>query len=385
MFRFFNKKRQEKALRDEDDKKLFIKRYRAFREVLKNNNNVLLTVADMQEKADGAFVFDKAYVETSYHEVASGVKQIIENLNVLANEKYKDLNIPYQKIDAAIRQRLGTKVTIPKTDFVIVLGNLGKDSITSAGGKMALLGELANALGFPVPSGFVVTTYAYQDFVRHNNIKEILLERTKRLDIRNYDELNATSQEMQNVIRSGHIPEYLEAAVFDAYRAMCQEGGVENLKVSIRSSALHEDIMASFAGQYKTALNVQADDLLVEYKNVLSSQFTPRALFYYKDKGFDVGRCNPHQCRVGTWRLCGRRCRAHTGLQGFRGKNRVTDRMYSGGNACRSTGGWHRTCPLKHGIIGDTMPDRGANLQPCFLRPQSGNSFWPAPGYGVGH
>ena len=288
MFRFFNKKRQEKALRDEDDKKLFIKRYRAFREVLKNNNNVLLTVADMQEKADGAFVFDKAYVETSYHEVASGVKQIIENLNVLANEKYKDLNIPYQKIDAAIRQRLGTKVTIPKTDFVIVLGNLGKDSITSAGGKMALLGELANALGFPVPSGFVVTTYAYQDFVRHNNIKEILLERTKRLDIRNYDELNATSQEMQNVIRSGHIPEYLEAAVFDAYRAMCQEGGVENLKVSIRSSALHEDIMASFAGQYKTALNVQADDLLVEYKNVLSSQFTPRALFYYKDKGFDV-------------------------------------------------------------------------------------------------
>jgi pyruvate,water dikinase len=33
---------------------------------------------------------------------------------------------------------------------------------------------------------------------------------------------------------------------------------------------------------------VQADDLLVEYKNVLSSQFTPRALFYYKDKGFDV-------------------------------------------------------------------------------------------------
>jgi pyruvate,water dikinase len=153
---------------------------------------------------------------------------------------------------------------------------------------MALLGELANALGFPVPSGFVVTTYAYQEFVRHNNIKEILLERTKRLDIRNYDELNATSQEMQNAIRSGHIPDYLEAAVFDAYRAMCQEGGVENLKVSIRSSALHEDIMASFAGQYKTALNVQADDLLVEYKNVLSSQFTPRALFYYKDKGFDV-------------------------------------------------------------------------------------------------
>lgn len=288
MFKFFNKKRQAKALRDEDDRELFVQRYRAFREVLKNNNTVLMTAADMQEKAGGDFVFDRAYIESSYQAVASGVKQIIKSLDVLANEKYKDLSIPYQKIDAAIRQRLGAKLAIPRTDYVIALGRLGKESIASAGGKIALLGELANALGFPVPSGFVVTTYAYQDFVQHNNIKEILHERTKRLDIRNYDELNATSREMQKLIRSGNIPAYLEEAVLDAYRSMCEGTGEENLKVSVRSSALHEDIMASFAGQYNTALNVQAEDLLVEYKNVLSSQFTPRALFYYKDKGFDV-------------------------------------------------------------------------------------------------
>jgi pyruvate,water dikinase len=288
MFGFFNKKRQEKALRDADDRELLVQRYRAFREVLKNNNNVLMTVADMQEKADGAFAFDKAYVESSYQAVAGGVKQIIKNLNVLANEKYKDLSIPYQKIDAAIRKRLGAKLTIPKTDYVIPLGRLGKENIASAGGKIAFLGELANALGFPVPSGFVVTTYAYQAFIQHNNIQEILHKRTKRLDIRNYDELTATSHEMQKLIRSGDIPAYLEEAVFDAYRSMCQGAGEENLKVSVRSSALHEDIMASFAGQYKTALNVRAEDLLVQYKNVLSSQFTPRALFYYKDKGFDI-------------------------------------------------------------------------------------------------
>jgi pyruvate,water dikinase len=288
MFGFFNRKRREKSLRDEDDRELFVQRYRAFREVLKNNNNVLMTVADMQEKAGGAFVFDKAYVESSYQAVAGGVKQIIKNLNVLANEKYKDLSIPYQKIDAAIRKCLGAKVTIPKTDYVIALGRLGKENIASAGGKIACLGELANALRFPVPSGFVVTTYAYQAFVEHNNIQDILHKRTKRLDIRNYDELTATSHEMQKLIRNGHIPAHLEEAVFDAYRSMCQGAGEENLKVSVRSSALHEDIMASFAGQYKTTLNVHAEDLLVQYKNVLSSQFTPRALFYYKDKGFDI-------------------------------------------------------------------------------------------------
>lgn len=288
MFGFFNRKRQEKALRDEDDRELFIQRYRAFREVLNNNNNVLMTVADMQEKADGAYVFDKAYVESSYQTVAGGIKLIIENLNVLADQKYKDLSIPYQKIDEAIRNRIGIKVTVPKTDYVIPLSRLGKENIASTGGKIACLGELANALGFPVPSGFVVTTYAYQAFVQHNNIQDILHERTKRLDIRNYDELTATSHEMQKLIRSGNIPAYLEEAVLDAHRSMCQEAGQEDLKVSVRSSALHEDIMISFAGQYKTALNVRAEDLLDQYKNVLSSQFTPRALYYYKDKGFDV-------------------------------------------------------------------------------------------------
>jgi pyruvate,water dikinase len=288
MFGIFNRKRQKKALRDEDDRELFLRRYRAFREILKNNNSVLVTVADMQEKAGGAYVFDKAYVESSYQAVAGGVKQIIKNLNVLANEKYKDLTLPYQKIDEAIRKRFGVKVTIPKTDYVIPLVRLGKENIASAGGKIACLGELANALGFPVPPGFVVTTYAYQAFVQHNSIQDILHKRTKNLDIRNYDELTATSHEMQKFIRSGHIPAYLEKAVLDAYWSMCQGAGEENLKVSVRSSAIHEDIMASFAGQYKTALNVNVEDLLVQYKNVLSGQFTPRALFYYKDKGFDI-------------------------------------------------------------------------------------------------
>jgi pyruvate,water dikinase len=157
MFDFINKIRQKKARKDEDDKALFIHRYKAFRQVLKNNNEVLMAMADMQEKAGGAFVFDRAYIESSYKDVADGVKKIIENLNILGNDKYKYLNIPYEKADEVIRQRLAAKVTIPKTDYVLPLGKLGKEALTSAGGKLANLGELSNVLGLPVPPGFVVT------------------------------------------------------------------------------------------------------------------------------------------------------------------------------------------------------------------------------------
>ncbi len=288
MFDFFSKKRQKKALRDEDDRARFVKKYKAFRQVLKSNNEVLMTMADMQEKARGEFVFDRAYVESSYQNVADGIKRIIDNLNVLGNEKYKDLIIPYQKADEAMRKHLAAKVAIPKTDYVLPLDRLGKETLTSAGGKLAHLGELSNVLSLPVPPGFVVTTYAYQTFVQHNEIQDLLNERISTLDIRNYDELTVRSHEMQALVRNGQIPADLENEILEAYRAMCHELGEDHLKVSVRSSALHEDIMASFAGHYGTVLNVPGKDLLSQYKNVLASQFTPRALFYYRDKGFHI-------------------------------------------------------------------------------------------------
>ena len=42
----------------------------------------------------------------------------------------------------------------------------------------------------------------------------------------------------------------------------------------------------TFAGQYATYLNVPASELVNRYKDIVASLFTPRALFYYKNKGF---------------------------------------------------------------------------------------------------
>ena len=288
VFDFFRKKRQQKALRNEDDKELFVRKYKAFQNILKNNNEVLMTMADMQEKATGGFLFDRAYINSSYQRVAHGIKEIVNNLNILSDEKYKDLVIAYQKNDEAIRNTLSRKAAIPSAGYVLPLSEIGKGSSASTGGKLALLGELANVLGFSVPPGFIITTYAYETFIKHNKIDDILKEQTGKLNIRNYDELTAASQKMQKLVRNAEMPPDLETAIFAAYRGLCDSVGKKDLAVSVRSSALHEDIMASFAGQYDTALNVPAEDLVVQYRNVVSSQFTPRALFYYKDKGFHL-------------------------------------------------------------------------------------------------
>ncbi len=288
VFEFFSKKRRQKVLKDEDDKALFMQRYKSFREILKSNNEVLLTMGDMQEKASGAFVFDKAYIESSYQAVAKGVKNIIDNLNVLADAKHKDLITPYEKTDAAIRALLSAKVTIPATDYVLHFKDLGTESIAAAGGKFAQLAEIVNVLALPVPPGFVISSHAYQTFLEHNQIQDILNERAGKVDIRNYEKLQTASDDMQELVRNSQVPEELERSILQAYAALCEETGEQDLRVAVRSSALHEDIVASFAGQYESALNVTAEELLSHYKNVLASQFTPGALFYFKDRGFDT-------------------------------------------------------------------------------------------------
>jgi pyruvate,water dikinase len=47
---------------------------------------------------------------------------------------------------------------------------------------------------------------------------------------------------MQQLVRKGQIPAEIEVGILDTYRAMCRQAGEENLNVSVRSSALHEDI-----------------------------------------------------------------------------------------------------------------------------------------------
>ncbi len=62
--------------------------------------------------------------------------------------------------------------------------------------------------------------------------------------------------------------------------------GVTEVRVSVRSSAIQENGDFSFAGQYATFLNMPENLIINKYKEVVASMFTPRAIFYYKTKGF---------------------------------------------------------------------------------------------------
>ena len=283
-------KKLKKSVKQEDFtlKKALKYKYSIFQQLLAKNNHVLELLADMEEKLSGEYLFDMHYINTNVGLISEGVLNIIENLNALSKDKYSQLYKIYDDINKEIEKILTYKPEIPASDLTIHLENLTGEMVNIAGGKIAHLGEIKNRLSLPTPDGFVISAHAFAKFMEHNMFTEKINKSLSALSIENMEEVNKISKEIQDMITESDISHDLEKAIKDAYSELCKKIGSETT-VSVRSSAILEDGKFSFAGQYATFLNVPGDLIIQKYKKVVASLFTPRAIFYYKTKGFSEG------------------------------------------------------------------------------------------------
>lgn len=173
--------------------------------------------------------------------------------------------------------------------YVVWFEELSKEDVSLVGGKAANLGELTSKTDVPVPPGFAITAEAYKRFIDHNKLGEKIATLLKDLDVNDTDELNNVSSEIRTLIEGGEFPSDLQDEIVKNYRTLGEKIGVERPYVAVRSSATAEDLPgASFAGQQDTYLDVQGEEnLLNAVKKAFSSLFTPRAIFYREEKGFE--------------------------------------------------------------------------------------------------
>jgi pyruvate, water dikinase len=136
-----------------------------------------------------------------------------------------------------------------------------------------------------VPPGFAISTYAYKLFLDYNRLTTRIPEFLVIWGINDLDSLARVSDNLKTIINQAQVPPELEAAIHAAYEELCLQVKDRPL-VAMRSSAVGEDLSLTFAGQYATYLNVPASEMVSRYKDIVASLFTPRALFYYKNKGF---------------------------------------------------------------------------------------------------
>jgi len=267
------------------DESIFKRKYECFRRLLISNNRALEIITDLEHVFYRDKPFTLAYVLIQSEILIGEVYSIVEDLNALSGGEYPRLFDAAEKIGASILKDFEQKKKIDKTNLVVPLEMLSRDNIAKVGGKAANLGEVYNRAHLPVPQGFAVTAYACQHFLDHNDLSKLIDNKLSGLDVNDTETLLKISPEIQSLILNAELPDDLKRELRNAAIELKHKLG-SDMRLAVRSSATGEDSEASFAGQHSTVLNVTEKNLIHAYKEVVSSTFNPRALYYRRSRGY---------------------------------------------------------------------------------------------------
>ncbi len=203
-----------------------------------------------------------------------------------------------------------------KNKNIVWFDEIDHGDIAMVGGKGANLGEMLKK-SIPVPYGFVVTSYAYFNFLKVTGLTEKIRHYLTLLKHKDPKNLQQTSENIKRLIMKAKIPSELAGEIMTAYLELSKKAKKssklsEKLTslfklpyVAIRSSATAEDLpTASFAGQQDTYLNICGESNVVrKVQEAWASLFTPRAIFYREEQKFNhlkVGIAIPVQLMVNS-------------------------------------------------------------------------------------
>lgn len=178
-------------------------------------------------------------------------------------------------------------------EYIISLDQVSKNDIKKVGGKGSNIGEIIK-MQVPVPTGFVVTTAAFDRLIHLYNLEHKIEQILEIIDPNDTERLLQASAQTKEMILSCDMPEEIKSKVIEAYKNLLDSDIVHGTErqllplVAVRSSATAEDLpTASFAGQQATFLNIKGEDELIEsIKKCWASLFEPRAIFYRAKHGF---------------------------------------------------------------------------------------------------
>lgn len=167
--------------------------------------------------------------------------------------------------------------------MIIRFDEPGAQDIARVGGKAASLGRLVQA-GFPVPTGFTVTTAAQAAFYAAHGLAAAIRDLLKGLDYDSPTQLDAATAAIRELIESRPLPEALVAEIAGAYATLGAD-----CYVAVRSSGTAEDLAeASFAGLHDTYLDIHGSAAVVDaVRRCWASMWTARATAYRERAHFD--------------------------------------------------------------------------------------------------
>lgn len=262
-----------------------VEKFGHFKEFLAGNRNALRALAELEMLYYGGQSFTTADIAFQYEQLFGQVRTLVNALNNLSEQRYSLLNQQADAINAQVRMVLRPLVIRHNLPPVVALADLPATATGDAGGKAANLARIADKTDLLVPPGFVVTADGYDRFLKANHLDQLVLDELAGLSP-NDPQLAEVSERLVKLILNANVPEELLAHLQANYSTIEQQTK-PGIRLAMRSSAVREDSEASFAGQYRSLLNVKGDGLAAAYKEVVASSFSPRAISYRQMVGID--------------------------------------------------------------------------------------------------
>lgn len=272
-------------LRRKGDAVSFADLFVRFQDILKENNRAMGMIADMDSKQSGEFVFDSKYLEDTVNEIEKSLMQSAYNFNLITDNKYLDICSVIEALGRRMKMELAGQVTIPDSQNVLALEEIQEAMNDTVGNKAYNLFRILNLPQANVPKSFVVSIGGFQQFLAFNNLYERIDAQLEQYEKGASSEITADT--IRLMVLNGDIPSGLRKEILRSAEGIHPQKP-ESGFYSVRSSALGEDGILSFAGLHDSFLNVPFRELLSSYKKVLASLYKPESLEYRLNHGIPL-------------------------------------------------------------------------------------------------
>lgn len=275
-------------------RKEFQERYLHFKLLLEANNAALHGMAMLEEALDGQRPITAQALRSIAVEISSNVFTMTRSLQAMAGHGYETLPATFHGIQGRVEAALQPSIDRQPGPWILSMQDAGLAHAAETGAKLATLAQASKDLAVDAPHGFVITASAYHHFFAASGLQEEINRRIQIADATSLAEMHALSYSLQQCIMEASLPQDLADAIQTAHVALEAQCG-RPLRLAVRSSALGEDALgASFAGQFRTDLNVEGASLLQHYKEVVASKYGVTAMAYRQSLGLmdeDVAMC----------------------------------------------------------------------------------------------
>ena len=258
-------------------------KYECFKRLLKHDKAAHEFMAVLEDMYYSEKKYDFQAVVSTYNDLAHSVLNMVEELLKMCPSRYWSLQDYYKKFNFYNQFMLAPQEFSILPPFTLEFNSHLSLKEGVVGKKAATLTLLNKVLHLPCPEGFIITIEAFYCFLETNGLQETINGKLSSLDIDNHAALEQTAWEIEQLILKADVPKEVELAVINAITRL--EQGKADIKLALRSSAVKEDGKVSFAGQYQTVLNVDKNDTLTSYKQVIASKYSAQALYYRISQG----------------------------------------------------------------------------------------------------